>query len=472
MLAPDSLGSVDKRTWDGYKASAQSVAAQITVDPAALARVVSCTPEGDGTTCAQQFIQEFGARVFRRPLTVDEVNRFEALWNARALTTPNGTFDDGIHLLVEAFLLSPSFLMRAETNEVREGDYFALSSYEVASRLSYMLWGSMPDESLFAAAAAGALSTPEQIRAQAQRMLADPKARTNVAAFHRAYMHMGSGTRWEDIVRDAAKYPAFTEAQVPLLAAETERFFDHVVFDLGGTFQDLLTRPVGFVNADLAPLYGLNPAGLGAELVRVDLDPATRPGVLTRAGFLAAYSLYNRPSPILRGAFVQKEILCANIPPPPDEAESTALPADPSLITNRQRVQAQTSASECAACHHNLINPSGFPLELFDAVGSVQATDNGAPIDTTSTVSLGASTADVTGPADYMLALAGSPEAQRCYAEKWVAKAYERAPNSQDACLVNMMAARLSEGGYPVVELVADLTQVDSFRLRAMEVAQ
>jgi hypothetical protein len=217
----------------------------------------------------------------------------------------------------------------------------------------------------------------------------------------------------------------------------------------------------------------LDPATFGADLVPTELDPTTRPGAFTRVGFLTAYSLFDRPSPILRGAFLQKEILCTDVPPPPDNAESTPLPTgDPALVTNRERVQAQTSAAECAGCHQTLINPSGFPLEGFDAVGTVRTTDNGIPVDTTATVPMGATTVDVTGPTDYMAALANSPEAQRCYAEKWVEYAFERAPNTRDACVVNELATKLTQGGYKVVDLIADLTQADSFRLRAMEVAQ
>jgi hypothetical protein len=185
--------------------------------------------------------------------------------------------------------------MRSEIAEVPEGEYFALNSYEVANRLSYLLWGSMPDDTLFAAAAANQLSTKAQILAQAQRMLADPRARANAAAFHREYTHMGPGSRWEDITRDEETYPLFSEAQVPLMAQETQQFFDYVVFDLGGSFQDLLTSPIGFVNRDLAPLYGLDPAAFGADLVPTDLDPTTRPGAFTRVGFLTAYRARTQP---------------------------------------------------------------------------------------------------------------------------------------------------------------------------------
>jgi hypothetical protein len=470
LLAPDTVGSVDQRAWDGYKLAAQTLAAAALSDSAARARAIPCTPSGDGAACAHQLVTELGQRAFRRPLTDEEVARFEALFTNRAKLTQNGTFEQAAELVIQAFLQSPSFLTRAEIATVPEGQYFALSGYEIASRLSYMLWASMPDDALFAAAKDGLLSSPEAILAQAQRMLADPKARSMVSAFHEHYAHMGAGTRWQGYTRDPALYPAFTEALVPLLSQETERFFDYLVFDRQGTFQDLLTAPVAFVNANLAPLYGLDAAQYGAELTAVELDPAKRPGIFTRAGFLAAHSLFNRPSAILRGAFLQKEVLCRDIGAPPPGAESTPQPTE-GLRTNRERTDAQTAGAACVTCHHTLINPTGFALESFDALGAYQTTekDTGAAIDASATVPIGEASATVQGAAELMQAIAKSPEAQRCYAQKWVQYAYERQLNSADACTVQSLSTKLTQGGYTVANLIVDLTQSQSFRYRAVE---
>jgi hypothetical protein len=434
--------------------------------------VIPCTPDADGTACAQQLVTTFGQRAFRRPLTEAEVTRFMNLYTARATITETGSFDEAAQVIIKAFLLSPSFLTRAETAEVPDGSYYALSGHEIASRLSYMLWGSTPDDALLTSAANGALSTPEGILAEAQRMLADPKARSMVSSFHQQYAHMGAGTRWAAIQRDPALYPAFSEAMVPTLSAETERFFDYVVFDQGGTFQDLLTSTVAFVNSSTAPLYGVT-GSFGADLTLTNLDAALRPGVFTRLGFLTAYSLYNRPSAILRGAFLQKEVLCTEIGAPPPGAEGTALPTE-GLLTNRERTDAQTAAAECAGCHHAIINPTGYAMEAFDAIGAHQTTekDTGAAINTAASVLIGTTTVDVTGPADLMQVIAASPEAQSCYARRWVQFAYERALTSEDSCTVDGLAAKLTQGGYTVLNLIADLTQSQSFRYRAMEVAQ
>jgi hypothetical protein len=473
MLAPDTLGSVDQRAWDGYQLAAAELSAQVMADAELKAAAIPCTPTDDGADCAREIITQFGRRAFRRPLTDAEIERFMKLHTARASITESDTFDELSQLIIEAFLLSPSFIMLSERTEVPEGALYVLDDHEVATRLSYLLWASMPDETLFLAAEAGELSTQEQVLAQAVRMLGDDRARETVADFHADYMHFDVGTRWTDISRDAAAFPDFDPAMVPLLKAETLQLIDHVVFTQGGAFQDLMTTPTGFVNATLAPIYDLDPADYASpDLVEVDLTGA-RPGILTRAGFLTSHALNNRTSPILRGAFIQKEVLCTEIAAPPPGVEGTPLPMDAALTTNRARVDAQTSDKDCVACHHSGINPTGFPLEAFDAIGAAQSVerDNGAAIDTTSTVYMGEEmpAVEVTGPVDLMSNLAASPAAQRCYAQKWVKFAYQRQVNSYDSCTVDQMAEKLTAGGYTVLELIQDLTQTQSFRYRALE---
>lgn len=467
VLAPDG-DSVDQRKWEGYQTAAATLATEIMADSAARAKAITCSPTGTGEDCAAQLIADFGGRAFRRPLTAEESAGYMALFTNKDTLTENGTFDEAAQLIIEAILVSPEFLARPEVNTATEGDYFVLSGNEVASRLSYMLWGTMPDTTLLDAAAAGELSTKEGILGQATRMLQDPRARSQVAAFHRSYAHMGVGTRWAEYQRSADLYPAFHEAQIPAASAETERLFDYLVFDQGATFQDLMTTQTGFVNADLAPLYGLNAADYGDEFQAVELD-ANRQGIFTRAGFLAAYAYYDRPSSILRGAFLQKEVLCTPIGAPPPDANGTPLPTDPELTTDRQRVDAQTSPAVCATCHRTTINPTGFALASFDAVGQYQPNENGVAIDTNAEVEMDGRTVSVTGPADLMTAIAASPQAQLCYAERWVEYAYQRPANTADACVAEAMAANIVQGDYTVQDLIADLTQSDSFRLRALE---
>jgi hypothetical protein len=468
MLAPDTLGSVDQRAWDGFKTAAASLASQVLSTPAAKAKVLPCTT--DNATCIQQFITAFGQKAFRRPLTTAEVARFQALYTNRATITPAGTFDQAVQLIIRAFLQSPSFLSRAEVSEAApDGNSYALDSWEMASRLSYTLWGTMPDDMLFTAAQAGQLTTQAQVLQQAQRMLMDPKARAKVAEFHQMYALQGDATRWSEAAHDPALFPAFKTSMVPALTDEAKKFFDYITFDLKGTFQDLMTKPVAFVNKDLAPIYGLSAASYGTDLTMANLEPTQRAGVFTHAGFLASYSSYNRTSPILRGAFIEKQVLCRQIGAPPDGAVNTPLPATGS--TNREMVTAQTSGGSCVGCHAPVVNPPGFALEAYDSIGTWQTTEKtgGAAIDSTADVAIGSKTVHVTGPVDLMTQIANSPEGQNCYAQRLVTFAYERSLTNQDVCTVQMLAGKMNTSGYNILALLTDLTQTQTFRYRAKE---
>ena len=472
MLAPDTLGSVDQRAWDGFQSAADSLATQVMANTAARTKVLPCTT--DNATCIQQFITTFGQKAFRRPLTTAEIARFQALYTNRATITATGSFNDAVQLILKAFLQSPSFITRAEINEtVPEGANFALDGWEVASRLSYTLWGTMPDDMLFAAAQANQLSTEAQILTQAQRMVMDPKARLKTAEFHMSYLHQGIGTRWSDAAHDAAIFPAFKATTVPLLTEETKKLTDYVAFDMKGTFQDLITKPIAFVNRETAPIYGLSAASYGADLTMANLDASKRAGLFTQVGFLASYSSFNRTSPILRGAFLQKDVLCwqpsISIP---DGAFNTPLPTGTDLDTNRKQVTAQTAGAACAVCHAAVVNPPGFALEAFDAIGASQTTERGtnAPLDTTADIVIGTKTVHVNGPVDLMAAIASSPEGQSCYAQRLVTFAYERALTTQDVCTVQMMAGKMNTATpYSIVSMLTDLTQTQSFRYRAKE---
>jgi hypothetical protein len=466
MLAPDSTASVAQRDWDGYQVAAKALAAEVMGNAQAKAKLLTCAE--DTSACAQELVVKIGARAFRRPLTDSEVTRYQALYENRAQLTETGSFDEAVQLIVEAFLSSPYFITVAELSEAQDGDSFVLDAYEVASRLSYMLWGTMPDETLFAAAAAGELATADQIRTQALRMLGDARARELVLDFHRMYTNMtGATSRWQLIDHDTSKYPHFSPEQVPVLYAEAERFFDTIVFEEGGSFQELMTSTRAYVNADTAPLYGLTPSDFGSELEPVELDD--RPGMFTKAGFLTAFSKFDSTSPILRGAFIQKNILCTPMGAPPPGASDNTSPTD-GAVTVREVTDAKTAAGDCKTCHHTIINPTGFLFESFDATGKLQTTDNGEPINTVASVYMGdEGFREFSGAADFAQALAESPSAQRCYAQNWVQFAYNRSLSSADVCTVDSMTEKLTAGGYSVRDLIADLTQSDSFRLRAVD---
>jgi hypothetical protein len=473
MLAPDTIGSVDQRAWDGFKTAADSLATQLMANATAKAKVIPCTT--DSSACAMQFLQTFLKRAFRRVPTSTEISGFMNLYTNKATLTQSGTFDQFTQLAIKTALMSPSFLTKAELSEASpNGSSLALSGYEMASRLSYLLWGSMPDDTLFAAAEANKLQSASDILAQAQRMLKDQKARAKVADFHATYALMGDATRWSEAAHDGTLYPLFKASMVPALSDEAARFFDYITFDYNsgaGTFQDLILKPVAFVTKDLAPMYGLDPAQFTTTPALTNLDASQRAGVFTHVGWLASYSSYDRTSPILRGAFLEKQVLCREIPAPPPGAANTPLPT--TGTTNRERVAAQTSADACAGCHATIVNPAGFALEGFDSIGMVQTNEKttNAAIDSTADVLIGDKSVHVGGALDLMTAIAASPEGQSCYAQRWVTYAYERDLTSQDVCTVQSLAGKMatpagSTPSYSIQSLITDLTQADSFRYR------
>jgi len=471
LLATDQDGSLTSLGWSAHQTVADQIATQVIGDANLKKNFISCTPStsGAGATCFHDTIVAFGRKAFRRPLTDDEVTAFTKIVTNGAQITATGSNDDISQALLYMFLISPSFIMRAEiTGTADSSGHYPLSSYEVASRLSYMLWGSTPDDTLNAAADKNQLGTPAQVLAQAQRMLQDPKAHDMVASFHQYYLLMGTNTRWDQANKDTSLFPAFSPSKVPDMENETLTFFDKVTFG-GGSFQDLLLSPKAYVNANLAPLYGLKASDYGTDLKEVSLDSTQRPGFLTRLAFLNAYSGYNRTSPILRGAFITKQVLAVPIGSPPPGADTTPLPSTADLDTNRKQVDAQTSAAACATCHHTFINPPGFVMEAYNTAGAWQTTEatTGAPIDTSVDAAIDGEMVHINNPAELMAKIAASPGAQQQYAKKWVSYAYSREGDPNDCGTVSDLTTKIAKGGYTIANLITDLTQTDSFRMRA-----
>lgn len=464
-LVGDFTGPMTAPAWQVYKQVAEKIAAQVMAG-ANRSKFIGCDPATAG--CLKTTIETFGRKAFRRALTADEVASFEKL----SKTTPAGTPEQVAEATLNAFLVSPSFLLVPEINTEVEGSAIKLSQQEVATRLSFLLWGSVPDDALNAAADAGQLQTKEQILTQAQRMIAvREKTGQLVAAFHSDWAQMNNGSgHWWKINHDPAKFPTYQPAAKTSYQQEIDAFFQEVAFS-GGSFQDLLLSNVAFVNKDNAAIYGLDPAQYGAELTKVTLDSAQapRPGFLTRAGFLSSYSNYAATSPILRGAFIAVSLLNVNPGAPvPGAAEATV---EGMFSTQRAYVEALTEKMQpCQGCHQ-VINPAGYVLESYDAIGKWQTTDlRGGPIDatvTTATVNFGDGVSKpISSPVQLMQEIAKMPKAQELYAKAWVSYAYGRNANANDQCVVDQLKTKLNGTGYSILNLLADLTQADSFRLR------
>ncbi len=481
LLAAEQEGVINKTVWDSYISSAEFIADQVMSDPALKANFMKCTPEGDGTACLEQTIVDFGKRAYRRPLTDDEIASFqERILARRAEVTESNTPDQVAELILSTFLQSPGFLQRAELAEDTDANgNFVLTDYEVASRLSYLIWGTMPDADLFAAADRGELHTKEQVLAQAQRMVADDKARFVARAFHDKYVHLSDSQhadRWFATTKDESLFPSFVPQVTADMIVETQMLFDDV-FTSGGSSQDLLLTKTAFVTQRTAPIYGVTGA-FGETHAKTELDDS-RPGFLTRIGFLAAFSNQERTNPILRGSFVIKDVLGVDPGSPNAAAANTPLPTDPTLDTLRKRVDAMTAEQGCKECHQPFINPPGFVLEAFDSAGAARTVDRtiveaGVPLDTSANVktSFDGEAVPVADPAQLMALIANAPTAQRTYAAKWVSFAFDRVLTGPDLCTVDALSNKLPQGNYSHRNLITDLTQQDYSTIRAAEVTQ
>ncbi|XXT18171.1 DUF1592 domain-containing protein [Sorangium sp. So ce429] len=458
--------TVSDRLARDYRRAAETIAADAVVDQAVLGKILPCAPEGDGAACARQLIKGLGKRVYRRPLSAEQEEAYVAAYARGDGLFDSGTpFEQGIRHVIEVMLQSPHFLYRVELSEELDGEQvIPLDGYEVATRLSYLLWNSLPDDALLAAAEGGALGTPEGIEAEARRMLADDKAVSALDDFHRQWLHMSG---YADLSKDPALYEGFDASVSSAMLAETQEFIRHVILEMEGDYRTLMTAPVGFVNDKLAPIYGVEGSFTG-ELVETPLDPSVRAGLLTQAGFLSSHAFFNKTSPIHRGVFIQRQILCADLPDPPANIDTELPPIQGEIRTTRDQVEAHTSPEACSTCH-GMINPPGFAFEHFDAVGRYRADEDGEPIDATGTMQVGEAELRFDGAIDLVKQLAESPVAERCYLTNWYRYGNARQLSREDACTIEDLDAKLAGSGYNIKELLVALTQTRTFRYRAVE---
>jgi hypothetical protein len=336
-----------------------------------------------------------------------------------------------------------------------------LTPHELASRLSFFFWDTMPDDGLFAAADSGTLDTPVGVEAQARRLLGDARARAAVAHFQGQWLGLAAifGTR-----KDPAVLAGWDGPLTETLRQATARFVEHAFWELGG-LGALFTTPKAFVDARTAPLYGLT--AQGAELRLVELPTSQRAGLLTQAGLMAALGSETTSAPVRRGVFVLDRVLCAPPPPPPPNALSQPAPPGPKPVTTRERFEKQHTGPTCLGCH-DAIDGIGFAFEHYDAVGRWRDTENGAPVNAQGQLAgLGD---DVDGPVDGALELskklAVSSTVRDCVAAHWLAYALGSAHDSIDACTLQPIVRRWQEAHLDMRELLVALVTSDAFRNR------
>ena len=447
--------SVSPDTFRDYQIAAESLAKTIAHDTTILTRLAPGTD-------SLALIKALGKRAFRRPLTDAEVTSCKALFDkGKQLIGSGSDFADGVELVTAYLFQSPHFLYRAELSSTVVGGKIPLNGYELAAKLSYALTASMPDDTLFAAADSNALVSRDQVIAQAKRLLATPAAAAIVADFHDQLLVM----RDFDQISKNATFSGFGAGIGADLKDEARAFVQNVAFDQDRGFQTLMTASYTFANDRVRALYG-QPAqgGDASKFSRLELDPTQRAGLLTQIGFLAANAEQDMPNIIIRGVHIARQIMCAGLPPPPDNVPP--LPGPMPNTTNRQRVQELTGNSPCSACHSTIINPLGYAFESLDGIGKYRTTDNGLPIDTKSTFVMDGQPVSFNGPVELAKAIAASDQAHACYAQHWAEYLYGRSVEPSTDLNLVQQGGWLSHDKESLQNLIVNLLATDAFLAR------
>jgi hypothetical protein len=426
-----------------------------------LAMIAPCAAAKPDDACARDFIASFGKRAYRRPLTDAEQQRLFALFGS-ARVAQAGDFAGGLRVVLTAMLQSPHFINHVERgSSARDAaGSVALTPYEVAARLSYFLWNTMPDAALTAAADAGKLNAPADVEAQAARMLADPRARDAVLAFFQQWLSLD---KVDQLDRDAKLFPMWSAGLRSSLRKETEAFAQYVMWQGDAKLTTLYQAPYSFVNATLGKLYDLN-GTTGDALARADLDGTRRSGLLTQGSLLAIAAHYDQTSPVHRGLQVRQSFLCEQVPLPPPNV-NVSVPQLDAKLTTRQRYDQHRTDPYCASCH-TLLDPLGLGFENYDAIGRYRATENGVAVDASGQIS-GSQDLDgkFVGAVDLAGRLARSPEAHACMARQWLVYG-TGAAGADAACAAGRLGADFTAAGTDIKKLIVAVTRSDAFLRR------
>jgi Protein of unknown function (DUF1592)/Protein of unknown function (DUF1588)/Protein of unknown function (DUF1595)/Protein of unknown function (DUF1585)/Protein of unknown function (DUF1587) len=426
---------------------------------------LGCDPSnGKEDACTDTFLTGFGRRAFRRPLSTEERTAYKAA--IASWKTAYG-YPKAIEMLTAAFLQSPDFLYRVEFGmpappQAPTTKVVKLNNYETASRLSFLFWGSIPDDALLDAAGKGELDTPAGVRKWAELLLKDERGRRAVTDFYVQWAKLEELPNLHKNTKD------FTPAIAEAMLEETRTFVDETLRKGDGQFSSLLTSPTSYMSPALAQFYGL-PIPSGAKTVgglsRVDRDPSKHAGLLSQGALMSSQAHEAQASAVYRGKFVLEQLLCSPPPPPPCNANLQLPSPDPSK-TRRQQLTELTGGKPCNGCHA-LLNPPGFAFENFDAVGRYQELDQNKRIDASGELlGVGDVRGSFTGVPSLAAVLAKSETVRTCAVTQWFHYAYGRGEGSADRCSVEQLkiAFQASKGNVPA--LLLELSQTPAFLYR------
>lgn len=425
--------------------------------PASHHKILFKRPDSDNTPeqATQAVLSRFASRAFRRPATNNEVNRLVAL--ATRVRTEGGSFEESIQVTLQAILISPHFLFKVEEPRKVDpnGKMPAITDYELATRISYFLWSSMPDDELLMMAHRGQIRDRQRLREKIGRMLQDPRSNRFVENFAGQWLQLRN---LEQANPDPGIFRGFDDDIRSLMRRETLTFFAAVMRgNLSVT--RLLDGRFTFLNEKLAQFYGI--AGVnGDEFRRVSLQGTPRGGLLTQASVLTVTSNPTRTSPVKRGKWILENLL--NTPPPPAPPNIPELEKSRLVGTLRQRMEQHRENPACATCH-NMMDPLGFALEQFDAVGRFRSHDGQAPVDATGKLPDGT---EFNGVEDLRRILATEKQEQfvRCFTEKLLIYATGRGTEYYDRCAIDEIVALAAKHDYEFAYIIAGIVECDPFQ--------
>jgi len=450
---------------EAYAQLAEDVAAKVQqglyLEPMK-SRLLPCAPaSATDAACLRQVVSLFLRRAFRRAPSTEELDAFVQLGASEAASTlshPAG-FSWGVSAVVQAALQSPSFLYRLErTRGAAVAAGLPLEGHALAARLSFLVWGTTPDDELLRAADAGELDTPQGLETQAKRLLASPRAREGLGEFLREWLKVPS---LATVIKDQKTYPQFTPELLASMAEELGRDGDEVTRD-GVDLLSLFRFETSWVDARLAALYGL-PAPSGGGFAKVAL-PKNRRGVLSTAGFLSNNHRTDGSTPTGRGLFLRQRFLCGTINPPPPGV-STTPPPSTAVKTTRQIAEERMQNPVCGSCHQ-MMDPLGFGLEGFDGIGAARTEENGLPIDDRGQL-IASSTVTFQGASELGAAVGALPDTRQCAVRHFVTWSLGRRLTPDDGPALWSLDQQFQAAGNSLPQLVLALVKSDAFRHRS-----
>jgi len=473
-----------------YQTISEAIAARVTADSTALGKLNACASNvtsANAEACARTIATSLVSRGYRRAVASDEVDGFVGLYKTVRGLSSTVTFASGVAAMIEAILQAPEFLYRVEQGVAVDGNSSVrrVAGREMASRLSYLFWQTMPDDGLSQAADAGKLDTTEGVLAQAKTMVEDPRSRQMVAFFFDNLLpipDLAVQTRSPDL------FPKWSSSIGAAMRSEVQRVLQYEIFEntvqssppyKPGSWQAILTAPYTFVNQSLFGYYGASAFAsgttvTGTALTKVTLNPNERVGLMTMGGIMTGLTTTDLTNPVLRGSFIINKLMCRNLSVP---AGLNPVAPDPySGKTARERYGIHSALEPCATCH-KMIDPLGLPFENFDAVGLYRSaehwTDPNTKMSYDTQIDASGAVPGVTGKAanglELVKLLATSPEVETCFAAHWMRFAYGRSLQATDSCNQQSVNTAFADAGYNVKELLLALTQSDGFLYRPVQ---